>query len=457
MARWLARLSIVLLTAAAPAQVVSVRTARDGIVRVPMEEYVAWVLSGEAGGITEYSALEAIAVAARSYARAHLGRHAAEGFDFCETTHCQDARPGAASLQLRRAAERTADQVIWRDGQLVPGFHHRHCGGRTATPREVWAGERDYGLVSIEDSYCGSAPGSAWRSVLKLPGTDLRVAGRTPSGRVANLRDGPRLIDAEAFHLQVGRTLGWSILRSRFYDLRREGESYVAQGRGQGHGVGLCQTGAAARAHSGHGRDAILRAYFGDIAVGLTHKHAGWIETDTARLRIRTSGAALDEGIPVAAEAALADAERISGLRASQRITVTVYPTIDLYRDLTGSPGFVAATTRGASIRLQPAATLSRAGRLAATLRHEFLHVVIGSRAQRPLPEWFSEGLALWLEQPQAAPAALRPETNRAIESPASEAALRRAYENARGVVAGLVRTHGRERVLASLTLGMPE
>jgi stage II sporulation protein D len=456
MARRLARLIPLLLALAAHAQMIRVRTARDGIIRVSMEDYVAWVLAGEAGGINEDAALDAIAIAARSYARAHLARHKAEGFDFCETTHCQDARPGAETPKLRAAVERTANQLLWRGANLVAGFHHRHCGGHTATPREVWSGEDNYGLVSIEDPFCASAPGASWRAVLELPHQDLQIASRTASGRVAALRDGPRLIDAEAFHLFIGRTLGWNLLRSRLYDLRRAGARYTAHGRGQGHGVGLCQTGAEARARAGHSTDAILHAYFGDVTPGLTPQHRRWTQTRTSRLDIRTAGAAFDGQLPAAAETALAQAEQLSGLRASRRLGVTAYPTLDLYRDLTGAPGFLAATTRGAAIRLQPIAILARGNRLESTLRHEFLHALIALNAARPLPEWFTEGLALWLEHPGATAAPLSPQTESTLQNPPNEQALRRAYANACAAVAGLVRMHGRARVLASLRLGLP-
>lgn len=456
MARRLGCLTALLLSLAAHAQSIRVRTAAGGVVRTGMEEYVAWVLAGEAGGITEDAALDAIAIAARSYARAHLGRHKAEGFDFCESTHCQDARPRMETPRLRAAAGRTANQVLWRGSTLVAGFHHRHCGGRTATPREVWSGESNYGLASIEDPFCASAPGASWRAVLDLPQPDLRIAARTPSGRVATLRDGPSLIDAESFHLLVGRTLGWNLLRSRLYDLRRDGARYIADGRGHGHGVGLCQVGASARTRAGHSTDGILRAYFGDVTPGLTPHHRRWLETRTSRLDIRTAGAALDDKLPIAAEAALAQAEQLSGLRASRRLSVTAYPTLDLYRDLTGAPGFLAATTRGAAIRLQPIAILSRNGRLDSTLRHEFLHALIALNAARPLPEWFTEGLVLWLEHPGAAAAPLSPQTEAVLQNPPGEQALRRAYANALAAVAGLVRTHGRARVLAALRLGLP-
>ncbi len=455
MARWLACL-IPALALPVCAQTLAVRTARDGIVRVDMETYVAWVLAGEAGGIDAGAALDAIAIAARSYARAHLARHKSEGFDLCETTHCQDARPYADTPRLRAAVARTANQLLWRGARLVAGFHHRHCGGRTATPREVWSGAGNYGLESIEDPFCASAPERSWRATLSWPSPGLEIASRTPSGRVATLRLGPRLIEAEAFHLLVGRTLGWNLLRSRLYDLSREAADYVAVGRGHGHGVGLCQSGAAARARAGHSVDAILRAYFGDVAPGLTPLHRRWLESRTSRLDLRTAGAALDGQLPAAAETALAAAERLSGLRATRRIALTAYPTLDLYRDLTGAPGFLAATTRGASIRLQPLATLARRGQLEATLRHEFLHALIALNATRPLPDWFVEGLALYLERPAAPPAPLSPHTEPALQAPADESALRRAYDNARAAVAALVRQHGRPRVLASLRLGLP-
>jgi len=71
-------------------------TARQGrlhmIARMSLEEYVAAVLAGEAGGFQSDEALKAMAVAARTYAVRFQPRHAAEGFDFCDTTHCQDLR-----------------------------------------------------------------------------------------------------------------------------------------------------------------------------------------------------------------------------------------------------------------------------------------------------------------------------------------------------------------------------
>jgi stage II sporulation protein D len=80
------------------------------VVAVPLEEYIARVLGGEAAPDTAPAALEALAIAVRTYTAANAGRHRAEGFDLCDQTHCQVMR--AASADTERAAEATAGQVL---------------------------------------------------------------------------------------------------------------------------------------------------------------------------------------------------------------------------------------------------------------------------------------------------------------------------------------------------------
>src|SRR5205085_9798079 len=64
-------------------------SARDGhlllTLHMPLEEYVAGVLGGESSVFKSEEALKAMAVAARTYAVHHAGRHRAAGFDFCDT------------------------------------------------------------------------------------------------------------------------------------------------------------------------------------------------------------------------------------------------------------------------------------------------------------------------------------------------------------------------------------
>jgi stage II sporulation protein D len=60
----------------------------------------------------------------------------------------------------------------------------------------------------------------------------------------------------------LDREVGWGAVRSGRFIFRLEGDSVRVRGAGLGHGLGLCQAGAASRALRGEGYDAILRHYF---------------------------------------------------------------------------------------------------------------------------------------------------------------------------------------------------
>jgi stage II sporulation protein D len=94
-----------------------------------LEEYVTAVLQGESAGFKSDEALKAMAVAARTYA-VHFGsRHRLEGFDFCDTTHCQDVRLGNESPRARAAVAATEGELLWFEGRPAATYYHRSCGG----------------------------------------------------------------------------------------------------------------------------------------------------------------------------------------------------------------------------------------------------------------------------------------------------------------------------------------
>jgi stage II sporulation protein D len=102
---------------------------------------------------------------------------------------------------------------------------------------------------------------------------------------------------------------------------------------------------------------------------------------------------------------------------------------VAVFRDATGEPGTVAASTLGGTIRLQPAALLGE--RLKATLLHEMLHVVVEERAHPSTPGWFREGLVQFLARDGQAP-------------------------GAEARVGAMVKRHGREAVMRWLEQGLP-
>lgn len=460
-------IALLLLAAAAQAGMVRVKLAgQPRPVTMDLEEYVAAALAGEAGGFRSLEALKAMAVVARTFARANMGRHRAQGYDFCETTHCQDVRARSVTARLRKAAGETEGVILWSGGRPALVFYTEHCGGRTENARSLWPGAGRTYLRGVDDSFCLSASRLPWRAALPLTEiarslglreTDsLAVASRSGTGRVALLSSGGRAVSGEAFHLAIGRTLGWNHLRSKLYDLRIDHDRALFEGWGRGHGVGLCQTGADERGKAGHTWQQILAAYFPGTRAGISAKDIPWTPMHSERAEIHAAGGAGDEQVPAAVDRGIAEAETLSGRRLAFRPVVRVFPSVALFRDATGEPGFVAASTHGRTIRLQPAGRLIGEGRLGSVLLHEMLHLALSPAPGVRLPRWFEEGLVLWLEQPVTKAEKLDPRTEDRLLKPATEAQLRAAYSNARGAVAHLVSQYGRQTVLQWADSGLP-
>ena len=228
------------------------------------------------------AAQEALAITARTFALANRNRHRAEGFDLCDTTHCQVLRPATAAAT--RAAKATSGRVLLHEGQPAYVFYSAWCGGKTELASQVWPGAIDYDHRSRDDEPCEDEP--EWTSVLRTADIEnaLRAAGlsgerlrnvrvrdRNRSDRVTRIRvDGftPREISGHEFRMAIVAAAGPHSMRSTAFDVDRTRDGYRFRGRGYGHGVGLCVIGAGRRAARGAGAEEILRFYFPRLTVG---------------------------------------------------------------------------------------------------------------------------------------------------------------------------------------------
>ncbi len=257
------------------------RIATGRVEEVPLEEYVAAVVPGEIGRRVPAAALEAQAVAARSYALARRTRHADEGADVCDSVHCQVFRGlSAATPESGAACEATAGLVLVQKGRVIAAPFHAVCGGRTARPRDVWDDEEYPDLVPVEDDACRDAPGYSWSfslprkelprlsASLGFPGARfLEIFGRDDTGRVSMVRfaapgGAARVVRGFEFRKAASDIWGWNSVRSTAFESAESRSEYFLTGRGTGHGAGMCQAGAIARARRGETRDQILALYF---------------------------------------------------------------------------------------------------------------------------------------------------------------------------------------------------
>jgi len=426
-----------------------------------LEQYVAAVLQGEAAGFKSDEALKAMAVAARTYA-VHFGsRHRLEGFDFCDTTHCQDVRLGNESPRARAAVAATEGELLWFEGRPAATYYHRSCGGEIEDASALDPDLHAPYLRRHHDDYCVRTP-DEWQSEISKPDlvralgrpvNSVGVAARSKSGRVQTLSVNNRAISATDFRLAIGRTLGWDRIRSDLYQLEDLGDRISFRGRGQGHGVGLCQTGADQMGEQGHDYHEILAFYYPGTALGLNAQGLAWEKLPGESLDLVTTRREDAIVLLPAAERALRIATQQTGWNVSARPQLKVYPTIAIYRDATGEPGWVAASTLGSVIRLQPISTLQRTHALDSTLHHEFLHLLIESQARPGTPLWLHEGVAIYLSNPDSVtPAKVDVAAlERRLHSLRNEQEMRAAYRDSGAAVAEAVAKNGLNTVLSWL------
>jgi hypothetical protein len=217
------------------------------IIAMDRETTVASIVAAESTPETPLEALKAQAVAARSYLVASRGRHA--DFDFCDTTHCQFLRePPARTTAPAQAVAATRGLVLAYDSHPIAAMYTRSCSGHTHTPAEVGLAPAAYPYYSVECKHCLAHP-ARWSSQISA-------------------QDAAALHSFdEAARLNIGRRLGWSAVPSNDFVVKTERGQIIVEGTGQGHGIGLCQSGAKAMAEQGADFRQILSHYYPNTAI----------------------------------------------------------------------------------------------------------------------------------------------------------------------------------------------
>lgn len=233
-----------------------------------------------------------------------------QGFDVCSDDHCQryQGLPLSVPEAARNAISATRGEVIVDGrGEVADARFSKCCGGRTERFSACWA-DMDYDYLQVRpDEWCdlsdmrpddraaflnivlkdydrATPDFHDWR--VKIAKSDIReriksrygvdtgdvealeITERGGSGRVTRLRvkgaDKDFLIGKE---LQVRRLLSASCLYSSWFDVKDGGEFFILDGHGWGHGVGLCQIGAARMAYEGKDYREILNYYYPDTEI----------------------------------------------------------------------------------------------------------------------------------------------------------------------------------------------
>lgn len=284
----------------------------EAVNELPADSYLAGVIPSEVPFTYPAEALKAMAVVARTYASSHLGRHSGEGFDVCSEVHCQVYRGLAQeNPSTTQAVLATRGEMLYFQDRAADTTFHACCGGHGVDVQATWPKsgpiaylEGSYDQLpsspiadlSQEDrfrqwldarhpAYCSGAGRFRWEEQMAWTALETKlkqslaidtlkgisVTRRDRSGRVAELtvQAEPKdvVVEGDAVRwITSGGKIGAGGLQSSLFYLDISGDGPARQvrirGGGWGHGVGLCQEGAAGRARAGQNYRQLLAHYY---------------------------------------------------------------------------------------------------------------------------------------------------------------------------------------------------
>ena len=230
-------------------------------------------------------------------------------FDVCADDHCQRYQgiTRASNPQVAEAVNATRGQVLMYDGKVCDTRFGKCCGGQTNEYQYCWENIEVPYLRSVKDPYCNTSDKKILRQVLndydlethdfyewteelsqeeiheritshlKMdlgPILGLEIVEKGPGGHISKLRivgkDKAFIIGKE---LEIRRLLSTSHLKSSAFTVETKNvrggvpQRFVLHGRGWGHGVGLCQIGAAVMGERGFSYKQILKHYYTNVEI----------------------------------------------------------------------------------------------------------------------------------------------------------------------------------------------
>ena len=292
---------------------------------LPVERYLTSVISSEMSATASLEFLKAHAVISRSWLLAQMTKRQRQEkgetsffsfikkddemirwydrddhtiFDVCADDHCQRYQgiTKQSSPTVEQAIQATRGQILVYEDEICDTRFSKCCGGQTEEFQYCWEDTPKPYLVSFHDPYCNTSDKHILSQVLndfdqetpdfyrwtveytqeelselvnrKLKDdfgtiTDLIPLERGKSGRIWKLKIvGTKKTFTIGKELEIRRALSETHLYSSAFEVEREGDRFILHGSGWGHGVGLCQIGAAVMGEQGKTYNEILLFYY---------------------------------------------------------------------------------------------------------------------------------------------------------------------------------------------------
>lgn len=277
-------------------------TKEDKIVEMNLEDYIVGVVSAEMPASFSESALEAQAIAARTYTLAHLestGGHKCaqgKGADLCDEVHCQayinkekrfkawdQDKVDEYWKKVNDAVHNTEGKVLTYDDALIKAFYFSTSSGKTENCQEVFKENLPY-LKSVESKGEEVAPkyeteasftdidmGNKLKSAnsefyVSDISKEIKILSRTEGGSVKEIKIGNTTFAGTEIRKLFG-------LSSANFDIDFTKGLVNFKCKGYGHGVGMSQWGANIMGKEGKSSEEILKHYYsGSSITGVKYK-----------------------------------------------------------------------------------------------------------------------------------------------------------------------------------------
>ena len=226
-------------------------------------------------------------------------------FDVCADDHCQRYQgiTNAVNPHVMEAVKATRGQVLAYEGEICDARFSKCCGGVTEEYKYCWENINKPYLASVQDPYCNTRDKQILSEVLNDYDQEtvdfhdwlitytqkelsdlisenlkmdfgriknLEIVEKGKSGRISMLKIvGENKTFTIGKELEIRKALSKTHLYSSAFTVRTKGkdadgypQSFILNGKGWGHGVGLCQIGAAVMGAKGIAYTDILKYYY---------------------------------------------------------------------------------------------------------------------------------------------------------------------------------------------------
>ena len=239
---------------------------------IPLEEYVRGVVAAEVGKNWDIEALKAQAVVARTYA-VYQRLNSPSGMPYHLTSTVLDQVYKGSNIlpNIVMAVDETKGEILTYGGKPIIAFYHSTSGGMTEDATEVFGKDLPY-LKPVKTN-CELSPYYMWEKIIPIAEIEkalevqgikqISIGSYTSSGRAKEMKIILETGSSAMPATELRKKLGWERLPSTLITgISRNNSLAVFEGRGYGHGVGMCQWSALQMAKEGKTYRQILSYFY---------------------------------------------------------------------------------------------------------------------------------------------------------------------------------------------------